>query len=40
MAMKQAYIDNLMSIVKAQLVAKLGVELNMKLVALKEEDGE
>ena len=33
----QAHIDNLMSMIKAQPVAKLGVELSMKLVALKDD---
>ncbi|KAL5502001.1 hypothetical protein EMCRGX_G008686 [Ephydatia muelleri] len=34
----QAHIDNLMSMIKAQPVAKSGVQLSMKLVALKDDD--
>eukprot|EP00731_Ephydatia_muelleri_P005766 Em0003g14a len=34
----QAHIDNLMSMIKAQPVAKLGVELSVKLVVLKDDD--
>ena len=34
----QAHIDNLMSMIKAQPVAKSGVELSVKLVALKDDD--
>ena len=34
----QAQIDNLMSMIKAQPVAKSGVELSVKLVALKDDN--
>ena len=34
----QSHIDNLMSMVKAQLVAESGVELSVKLVVLKDDD--
>eukprot|EP00731_Ephydatia_muelleri_P035011 Em0091g14a len=34
----QAHIDNLMSMIKAQPVAKSGVQLSVKLVALKDDN--
>ena len=34
----QSHIDNLMSMIKAQPVAKSGAELSVKLVALKDDD--
>ena len=38
METKQAHIDNLMSMIKVQPVAKSGMELSVKLVALKDDN--